>query len=119
MTAPKSGGFRWRAMKPRASRDCSKGGSTATMSSTTASLIARCSLLMQPRPLEQLGAVDRGQRHVNASGPERPEFSVEGALTRNPFAVHREDNVAGLELGAGGRPLRGDADHHHPVVDLR
>src|SRR6266851_6738807 len=41
MTWSNAGGFRWRAMKPSASSDCSKGGNTATMSSTTASLIAR------------------------------------------------------------------------------
>ena len=41
ITRPKSGGLRWRAMKESASSDCSNGGSTATMSSTTASLIAR------------------------------------------------------------------------------
>src|SRR5229473_4195250 len=41
MTSSNAGGFRWRAMKPSASSDCSKGGNTATMSSTTASLIAR------------------------------------------------------------------------------
>ena len=47
ITEPKSGGLRWRAMKPSASSDCSSGGSTATMSSTTASLIA-CSLIRNP-----------------------------------------------------------------------
>src|ERR1700681_1454863 len=41
MTWSNAGGFRWRAMKPSASSDCSKGANTATMSSTTASLIAR------------------------------------------------------------------------------
>ena len=58
MTRPKSGGLRWRAMKESASSDCSNGGSTATMSSTTASLIARVlALLMQPRRLQQLRAI--------------------------------------------------------------
>src|ERR1700716_849358 len=41
MSWSNAGGFRWRAMKPSASSDCSKGGNTATMSSTTVSLIAR------------------------------------------------------------------------------
>src|SRR6476660_1898798 len=102
MTESKSGGLRWRAMKPSASSDCSKGGSTATMSSTTASLIARSfGRLMQPRPLEQLGAIGRGQhhvegdafvidgeRHVDAGRSERPELPIEGALTGELFAVH-------------------------------
>src|SRR5258708_34896163 len=129
MIESKSGGLRWRAMKPSASSDCSNGGTTATMSSTTASLIASLRQnmirksgnrfsetimlkqkenaracfnsvesgsggLMQPRPFEQLGAIGRGQhhvegdafmvhreRHVDAGSSERPELSVEGGVT--------------------------------------
>ena len=55
MTEPKSGGLRWRAMKPSASSDCSSGGSTATMSSTTASLIA-CPLIHNPGGFSVTGA---------------------------------------------------------------
>src|SRR6202171_2763029 len=109
MTLSKSGGLRWRAMKPSASSDCSNGGSTATMSSTTASLIARSRWRsMQPRPLEQLGAIGRGQhhiegdafmvhreRHVDAGSSERPEFSVDGGLAWDPFALHGQDDGAG------------------------
>src|ERR1700687_5830507 len=132
ITESKSGGFRWRAMKPSASSDCSKAGSTATMSSTTASLIARCpSASMQPRPLEQsrtLGGgqhhiegdalVVDGERHVDARGSVRPEFSVEGGLTCDIFALHGQDDVAGLEFCARRGPLPGDADHHDLIVDL-
>src|SRR5258708_19202472 len=117
MTEANSGGLRWRAMKPSASSDCSKGGSTAMMSSTTASLIARSfGRLMQPRTLEQLGAIDRAQhhikgdalmeyseRHVGARRSERPELSVESGLTSHLFAFHGQDDVAGLEFGAPPR----------------
>src|SRR6202790_2700925 len=133
ITWPNCGGLRWRAMKASASSDCSKGGSTATMSSTTASLIARQPFLasMQPRSLEQPRTVGRGQhhvegdavmvhgeRHVDAGRPERPEFPVEGGLARDLFALHGQDHVAGLEFGARRWPFCGDADPHHAVVDL-
>ena len=45
ITRPKSGGLRCRATTPSASSDCSSGGSTATMSSTTTSFIAGFSVL--------------------------------------------------------------------------
>src|SRR5450755_874097 len=132
MIEPKSGGLRWRAMKASASSDCSNGGSTATMSSTTASLMSGRSLLsMQPRRLQQLGAVDRGQhyvegdavmvdgkRYVDAGGPERPQLSVKRGLACDLLAVDSQNDVAGLEFGARRRALGGDADHHHLVVDL-
>src|SRR5215510_12845656 len=149
-------------MKPSASSDCRSGGSTATMSSTTTSLIAcpdpsmslhycfehgffrktgphfaltrpfgsgPCS--MQPRRLQQLGAVGRaqrhvegdalvmdGERHIDAGSAKRPEFSIKLALAGNLVAVDAEDHVAGLELGAcGGSPAR-HADDDDAVVDL-
>src|SRR6202158_574860 len=106
MTEANSGGLRCRAMKPSASSDCSKAGRTAMMSSTTASLIARSfGCLMQPRTLEQLGAIGRGQhhierdalmedsgRHVEARRAARPELSVEGGLTCDLFAFHGQDD---------------------------
>src|SRR5829696_6265110 len=123
-------------MKPSVSSDCSSGGSTATMSSTTTSLIG-CTLLsmetrsMQSWRLQQLGAVDRTQhhvegdalmvdreRHVDAGSAERPELSVEAGLAGDLVAVDREDDVAGLEFGARRRSLAGDADHHDAVVDF-
>src|ERR1700751_3689960 len=156
MTCPKSGGLRRRAIKPSASSDCSSGGSTATMSSPTASLIADPCLLIgrrsvfersghpvrvkktrqnkrlvQPRRLEQFGTIGRGQhyiegdalmidreRHIDAGGAERPELAVETGLARDLFAVHSEDDVAGLEFGTRPRAPGGDADHHDLVVDL-
>ena len=79
-------------MKPRASSDCSKGGSTATMSSTTASLMGYRScldccfarglgrglalfdqVLMQPRRLEQPRTIGGSQHHV-----ERNALVVDG-----------------------------------------
>src|SRR6185295_19856799 len=123
-------------MKPSASSDCSSGGSTATMSSTTASLIGRTRLSMEacsmkPWRLQQPGAIGRAQhhvegnalmvdreRHVDPGGAERPEFSVEAGLAGNLVAVDREDDVAGLEFGARCRTLAGDADHHDAVVDF-
>src|SRR6185369_5234166 len=123
-------------MKLSVSSDCSSGGSTATMSSTTTSLIG-CTLLsmaaclMQSWRLQQSGAIDRAQhhvegdalmvdreRHVDAGGAERPELSVEAGLAGDLVAADREDNVVGLEFGARGRSLAGDADHHDAVVDF-
>src|SRR5215472_15278169 len=73
-------------MKPRASSDCSNGGSMATMSSTTTSLMGYRSCLaccfardlgtsslvsttpsMQPRRLEQPRAVGGSQHHVECN----------------------------------------------------
>ena len=78
---------------------------------------------MQPRCLEQFGAIDRaqhhvegnalmidGERHVDTGGAERPEPSVEAGLTRDLFAVHGEDDIAGLEFGARRGTLGGDTD---------
>jgi len=72
---------------------------------------------VQPRRLEQFRAVGRGQRniegdalvidgerHVDARRTERPQLSIERRLARNLLAVNREDDVAGLELGARRRP---------------
>src|SRR5215218_10233043 len=123
-------------MKPSVSSDCSSGGSTATMSSTTTSLIG-CTLLsmetrsMQSWRLQQLGAVDRAQhhvegdalmidreRHVDSGRPQRPEFPVKTGLAGDLVAIDGEDDVAGLDFGARRRALAGDADHHHAVVDF-
>src|ERR1700682_1335098 len=131
MTWSNAGGVRWRAMKAGASSDCSKGGNTATMSSTTASLIALAPRSMQPRRLEQPRPVDRGQhhvegdalvvdreRHVDTGRAERPELSIKVRLAGDLFALDGEDDITGLELGARRRPLCGDADHHQLVLDF-
>src|SRR3981081_1447588 len=139
-------------MKPSASSDCSKGGSTATTSSTTASLISASSLsvlrihhyyfrgrsdakpdstfadraLVQPRRLEQSGAVGRvqhyveghavmvdGERHIDSGGPERPEFAIKLRLACDLFALHGQDDVAGPEFGAArGRPAGKSSTPH-------
>ena len=59
-----------------------------------------------------------GERHIDAGRPERPEFAVEGALARDLLALHRQNDVAGLELGARRRAVGGDADHHDLIVNL-
>src|SRR6202521_680251 len=117
-------------MKPSASSDCSKGGNTATMSSTTASLIALAPRSMQPRRLEQPPPVGRGQhhvegdalvvdreRHIDTRGSERPELSIKLRLAGDLLALDGQDDIAGLDLGTRRRPLCGDADHHHLVLD--
>src|SRR5581483_2822255 len=133
MTRSNSGGCRCRATKISACSESSKGGSTATMSSITASLIAGplFQILVQPRRLEQLGAVDRGEHHVegdafmvhrkwhvDAGMSERPEPAIELGLAGDALAIDRQDDVASLELGAGRGAVVGDADDDDLVVDL-
>src|ERR1700690_70000 len=134
-------------MKPSASSDCSKGGSTATMSLTTASPMGYDSLpfynwraidtlwcglgLVQSWCLEQPRTVGRGQhhiegdalmidgeRHVDAGRPERPELPVEAGLACDLLAVDSQDHIAGLEVGARRWAFGGNSDHDDPVVDL-
>src|SRR5579871_3599602 len=133
ITRPKSGGFKCLATKDSASSDCNSGGSTATMSSTTASLMARTPLypLMKLRSLQELGPVGRSerdvegdafmmhrQRHVDAGGTQSPELSVEAGLACDFLAVDGEDHVACLELRARCRAVAGNADHDDAVIDL-
>src|SRR4051812_32593834 len=135
ITEPKAGGCRFRWKKASASSALSSGGSTATMSSTTASLIVvsllQFGLSVQLRRLQELETIGRGhrdvegdafmmyrQRHVDAGSAEAPQLLVEAGLARDLLAVDREDDVAGLELGTGGRAVGGDPDHNHAVVDL-
>src|SRR5260363_275736 len=86
---------------------------------------------VQPRRLEQLGAIGRGhgdvegdalvmhrEWHVHAGVAERPELAVEFALARHLVAIDAEDDVAGLQFGAGGGAVVRDADHHDAIVDL-
>src|ERR1700691_2479153 len=87
--------------------------------------------LMQPRRLEQLGPICRGQhdvegdtlvvnreRYVDARRAKRPELAIEAGLARDLFALHGQDDVAGLEFGARRGSFLGDADRHDLVVDL-
>src|SRR5665647_806088 len=104
-------------------RVCPEGGPVATLRERGPS--GPDHALMQPRPLQQPGAVGRGQRyvegdavmvdgerHVDTCRPERPEFAVEAALTGDLLALHRQDDVASLEFGACRGALGGDAYHH-------
>src|SRR5215475_1845455 len=87
--------------------------------------------LMKPWAFKQLGAVGRGQHHIegnafvvdgewyiDARRPERPELAVERALARHPFALDGKDDIAGLQFGARRWPVAGNADHNDTVVDL-
>src|SRR5579863_2769438 len=127
ITRSKEGGWKFRAMKPSASSDCNSGGNTAIMPSITTSLIA----LMELRRLQEPRAVNRGehdieghalmmhgQRHIHTGRPKRPELAIEARLARDFIAVDGEGHIAGLEFGACGRALCGDADDHDLVVDL-
>src|SRR5579872_2620859 len=117
-------------MKPSASSDCNSGGNTATTSSITASLIGPAALV-EARRFQQPRTVGRGQHdiegdalmmhrqwHVDAGRSQRPELAVEARLRGDLVAVDGEDHVAGLEFGAGCRPLRRDADDDDTVVDF-
>src|SRR5581483_10439931 len=131
-------------MKDIASSACSSGGCTATMSSTTASLMLPPSRLdadllmdslseslMKYWALEELGAVGRGQRHIkgnafmmdserhiDAGRAKRPEPAVEIALSGDLLAVQAKDHVACLQLGTPRWAIVGDADNDEAIVDL-
>src|SRR5262245_59047617 len=110
------------------------------MSSTTASLmlppprtnaVLVTESLMQSRALQELGAVDRSQghiegdtfmmdreRHIDPGRAQRPELAVEIVLSGNLVAVDAEDHVAGLQLGARRGAVARDADDDDAIVDL-
>src|SRR5260370_1609629 len=91
MTESKSGGLRWRAMNASASSDCSNGGSTATMSSTTASL------MLAALPVSKVNLQFGGSILRDASLRDAPQDEVLQTLMVRSAAMPRVSNhQAGL-----------------------
>src|SRR6185437_202386 len=87
--------------------------------------------LLQPRRLEQRGAVDRFDadpdgaavaqqldRDFSAGGAARPDLAIEIGEAGDALVAHRPDDIAGAHAGGGGRAALGEAGDDDLLVAL-